>query len=139
MTRVLITGSRDWRCDGLALAIVRRLVALYGESLVCVHGDAPGVDFAFRDACLFLGVQEEPHPANWGGIGRAAGPVRNREMVDAGAELCIAVHRDIRNSKGTRNCVTLALRKAIPVYLIDSGDVDEHGRHRLRRIGPGDY
>ncbi len=61
------------------------------------------------------------YPANWD-LGKAAGPIRNAEMVAAGADMVIAVHRFLPNSKGTKNCVSLALKAGIPVYLIDSED-----------------
>jgi hypothetical protein len=42
------------------------------------------------------------------------------EMVQAGADLCIALHRSIETSKGTRDCVRQALAAGIPVWLIES-------------------
>jgi hypothetical protein len=74
--RVIITGSRDWSCRVLAEQIVNRLVDSYGADLIVVHGDALGVDRAFRDACRAAGVAEEPHPANWMDFGNSAGPRR---------------------------------------------------------------
>lgn len=44
-------------------------------------------------------------------------------MVDAGAELAIAVHRDLRGSKGTADCVRRCLEAGIPVWLIESEEV----------------
>ena len=57
-------------------------------------------------------------------LGNLALPVRNKEMVDAGADLCIALHRTLATSKGTKNCVRQALAAGIPVYLIE----DEQAR-----------
>ena len=56
-------------------------------------------------------------------MGNIAGPERNREMVEAGADLCIALHRSIETSKGTKDCVRQALAVGIPVWLIE----DERG------------
>jgi hypothetical protein len=39
--------------------------------------------------------------------------------VQAGADLCIALHRSFETSKGTKDCVHLALVAGIPVYLIE--------------------
>jgi hypothetical protein len=44
-------------------------------------------------------------------------------MVLAGADLCIALHRSIEASKGTKDCVRQALAARIPVWLIE----DEQG------------
>jgi hypothetical protein len=51
--------------------------------------------------------------------GNTAGPKRNRAMVEAGAEMCVGLHRDIKASKGTKDCVRQALAAKIPTYLID--------------------
>jgi hypothetical protein len=99
---ILITGDCHWRCDELAEQIVNRLLARYGPGLVIVHGGAPGVDNAFARPCRELGIVGEPHLADWKGLGNIAGPERNREMVEAGADLCIALHRSMRRAKGRR-------------------------------------
>jgi hypothetical protein len=56
----------------------------------------------------------------WRTIGKRASPLRNARMVAAGADLCIAVHRYIFNSKGTKDCARQAIEAGIPTYLIDS-------------------
>jgi hypothetical protein len=127
--RILISGDRFWSCPE---QIVNRLLARYGPDLVFVHGGAPGVDNAFSVACRKLGVALEPHLADWKGLGNIAGPARNREMVESGADLCIALHRTLETSKGTKDCVRQALEAAIPVYLIE----DE--RAIPRRVQAGD-
>jgi hypothetical protein len=43
-------------------------------------------------------------------------------MVAAGGELCIAVHRFILISKGTKDCAKQAIQAGIPTYLIDSDE-----------------
>jgi len=123
MTRVLITGCRHWHCERLAAYVVERLRTRNGPGLVIVHGEAKGVDSAFADAArATAGVTEEPHKADWDKHGRAAGPIRNEEMVAAGADLCLAVHRSLATSKGTLGCVRLAMAAGIPTWLIDSDD-----------------
>jgi hypothetical protein len=53
-------------------------------------------------------------------------------MVEAGADLCVALHRELKTSKGTKDCVRQALAAGIKVYLI----ADDSGRPR--RILAGD-
>jgi hypothetical protein len=60
-----------------------------------------------------------------------AGPTRNAEMVAAGAEMCIAFHRRLAWSRGTKDCVRRAIAAEIPTYLIDS----EQARPRRLRAG----
>lgn len=127
-----MTGDRSWDCRELADRVVARLLARYGPEIVIVHGAAKGVDAAFGEAAQTAGVVVEPHPADWQQHGRAAGPIRNQEMVSAGADLCLAVHRSLATSKGTKDCVTRALSAGIPTYLIES---EEGEPRRLTSIG----
>jgi hypothetical protein len=127
-TRVVVTGDRNWYCLDLAGKIVERLAGRHSvDGFVIVHGAASGVDSAFRDA-RNPETPHEPHPAQWERLGKKAGPVRNQAMVDLGADFCIAVHRDLAGSRGTKDCVARCLKAGIPVYLIDSEEV------RPRRI-----
>ena len=48
------------------------------------------------------------------------GPIRNQEMVDGGAAMCLAFHCAISLSKGTKDCGRRAIETGIPTYLIDS-------------------
>jgi hypothetical protein len=50
----------------------------------------------------------------------AIGSIRNAEMVAAGAGMCVAFHRFLRQSRGTKDCVRRAIEVGIPTYLIDS-------------------
>jgi hypothetical protein len=111
-----VTGSRSWdRPDVVEAALA---VALYGHGgMVVVHGSCPtGADaiaseWARRYA--HLGVVEERHHAAWNLYGRAAGPKRNQQMVNAGADLCLAF--PVGRSSGTRSCIRLARAAGIPV------------------------
>ena len=132
--RVLITGCRHWRCQSLADKVVTRLIRRHGSDLVIVHGDCPtGIDAMFAEAARVLEVRVEAHPASWDLRGKGAGPVRNQEMVNAGALVCLAFHRDLMASKGTKDCAIRALRAGIPTWLI----ADE--RIVLVRLKPSDF
>ena len=54
-----------------------------------------------------------------------AGPIRNQEMVDGGAAMCLAFHRVISLSKGTKDCGRRAIETGIPTYLIDSQKAEQ--------------
>jgi hypothetical protein len=54
-------------------------------------------------------------------------------MVGKGAELCIAVHKFIPGSKGTKDCARQAVEARIPTWLIDS---DEGEPRRLHADDP---
>lgn len=111
--RVLVTGSRDWADAG---AIVAALYPIYRDhpDAVLVSGACPtGADRLAEDAWETWGGIVERHPADWERYGRGAGPRRNKEMVDLGADVCVAF--PLPGSRGTRNCMTAAERAGIPV------------------------
>jgi hypothetical protein len=62
------------------------------RTMVVVHGACPqGADWiAHRWVLDHPQVVEDPFPAKWSAVGRRAGILRNREMVEAGADLCFA-------------------------------------------------
>ncbi len=118
--RIIVTGDRNWYAPDLAEQVINRLLVRYGPGLVIVHGAATGIDRSFAEACGEIGVDQEAHPARWDELDHPeaairydkrnrpynanAGPVRNAEMVAAGAEMCLAFHRAIGVSKGTKDC-----------------------------------
>jgi ABC-type sugar transport system substrate-binding protein len=122
--RVLITGDRNWACLDLARVVVARLIERHGDIEV-VHGGAAGVDTAFALAAADAGAAVHAFPADWDRHGKRAGPLRNAEMVASGADVCLAFHARLKWSKGTRDCVTRALKAGIPVWLVDADDAEK--------------
>ncbi|MCW2902226.1 MAG: 62, gp24 [Streptosporangiaceae bacterium] len=121
--RILLTGSRRWS-DRVAL--IRGLsdasaLAADDEPCVLVHGDcrtgadAMGeevwTDWAMVWPKLYL--RPEPHPANWYKYGKSAGPIRNSEMVHAGADVCLGF--PLPGSDGTLDCMRKAVAAGIKV------------------------
>ena len=115
--RVLVTGSRDWadaHAVGSALLAIANEVGL--ENMVVVHGKCPrGADYYADIWAEFHGTGPERHPADWGKHGRAAGIIRNVEMVDAGADVCLAFFKEGAANIGTKHCADLAERAGIEV------------------------
>jgi hypothetical protein len=111
--KVLVCGSREWEDGRLVL---QRLSGLHPGTTV-IHGDCRGADRIAARAAKMLNFEVIAVPADWS-IGKSAGPIRNRKMLDMKPELVIAFHDDIENSKGTRDCVGEARRRGIPVEVI---------------------
>lgn len=117
--RVLVTGSRDWN-DHIRVwnaLLVGTTGLLQGDEIFFVHGACPtGTDRHVADFVERLnrpGITQEPHPADWKRHGKAAGPIRNQQMVDAGADLCLAFI--LNNSRGATGCARMAEQAGIPV------------------------
>jgi YspA, cpYpsA-related SLOG family len=112
LKRILITGSRTWT-DAETIRAAIRQAALRCPDAVVVHGAAHGADRLAGAAARALGLQEEQHPARWDEHGKAAGFIRNREMVQLGADVCLAFIKD--GSRGATHCAALAEKTGIPV------------------------
>lgn len=102
--RVIVTGSRDWqdwRVVWDALTDLR-----LQKPLVVVHGGCPtGADRFADDWCKQTWTVKQVIKADWS-LGRRAGPIRNREMVDLGADICLAFIRN--GSRGASGTARLA-------------------------------
>lgn len=69
-----------------------------------VHGCAPGADTLADEWAAANCVRVDQFPAAWKTLGPAAGPIRNQQMVDAGADGVIA----FPGGRGTADCVRRA-------------------------------
>lgn len=123
--KVVITGSRNWTD---AEPIRRRLAQLPAGSIV-MHGDAPGADRLAARIARDLGHTVVPFPADWSvrpdtpkwAIRRRAdgslydvraGQRRNVVLIDQEPHLVLAWWDG--KSRGTRNCIELAIGRGIP-------------------------
>lgn len=111
--KILITGSRNWTDES---ALIRAL-CIYTQTpendITVVHGGAKGADLCAHKAAKALGLNVRVYPAQWSEHGRKAGPLRNQQMVDAGADICLAF--PLGKSIGTWDCVRRAKAAGIPV------------------------
>lgn len=116
---ILVTGDRNWTMENEAQKIAV-WTALYGyrrHNPILVHGDARGVDSIADAHARKLGWEVHPHPAEWDKYHRAAGPIRNAEMLSENPNLVLAFHDDIINSRGTKDMIAKARKAGIPTIL----------------------
>lgn len=59
------------------------------EGITLVHGDSSGVDKLAAMWAIYNKFIVEPHVANWKKFGKAAGPIRNKEMANSGLNYAI--------------------------------------------------
>ncbi|HYE75101.1 MAG TPA: SLOG family protein [Blastocatellia bacterium] len=104
---VLITGDRNWTNYE---SIYKRLKKL-PKTAIIMHGCARGADILAQKAARKLKLKYKRYPAKWKLYGRAAGPIRNREMLDKNPDLVIAFHPNIKKSRGTKDCLNEAKRR----------------------------
>lgn len=112
--RILVTGSRDWDdWNKIEEVLFKRL----DNGVVLVSGNCPtGADHIAETLWELWGGEVERHSADWDKHGKRAGYVRNQEMVDLGADICIAFIKN--NSKGASMTARLAEEAGIETVRI---------------------
>lgn len=108
--RILITGGRSFTDERLLFAQLDRLHDAHSFSLL-IHGDARGADRLAGDWALQRGIEVLSCPADWRRHGRAAGMLRNKQMLKYEPELLVA----FPGGTGTKNMITLARDAGIQV------------------------
>jgi hypothetical protein len=116
--KVLFCGDRDWT-DEAYIETEVMMLDIEHDDLIIIEGEANGADKLSRKAAEKFLVPVEPYPADWARYKRAAGPIRNQQMLDEGKpDLVIAFHDDLENSKGTKDMVARAKKAGIPVQIV---------------------
>ena len=116
--RIIITGGRKRESEddyGTMADVLDRLDTdgLMALHSVIIQGGCPtGADLLARKVADEFGIRVETFPADWQQHGRAAGPIRNQAMADAGADLCLAFPSRGR-SAGTWNMIRRAVAAGI--------------------------
>lgn len=81
--RVLVTGGRDFNDHEFIWRALDALQRKRGVD-VLIHGTARGADSWSALWARDRGVPEEKYPANWDAYGKAAGHIRNKQMLVEG-------------------------------------------------------
>ena len=86
--RVLVCGGREFDDWNLLNITLHETMGIYRgsppESHVVISGDSVGADWLARSWAKSTGRRYEGFPANWKKYGKAAGPIRNQQMLDEG-------------------------------------------------------
>jgi hypothetical protein len=114
--KILICGDRNWDDYN---KIKTKFTEFNSCNDVIIVGGATGADSIAEDIAIIEGFEVIVKPADWIKYGRAAGPIRNKAMLDLKPDKVIAFHSDIENSKGTKNCVDQAKERGIQVEVIE--------------------
>ena len=78
--RVLICGDRHWVDQ---IKIRKRLISLcLPPDSIIIHGGARGADLIAGKEAKKLGIRVMEFKADWERYGKAAGPIRNKQMLD---------------------------------------------------------
>jgi len=117
--KVLICGGRDpdfsygWFYNELNEVLEKEVPGgWYEEVVTIISGCARGVDTYAIDFANDLNLLLELYPADWDTHGKAAGYIRNKQMLDEGKpDLVIA----FPGGKGTANMVSISKKAGVKV------------------------
>lgn len=133
--RILVTGSRKYQYRSvLSARLADAAAGVPPDQVTVVHGNNGNADMMADGEARAMMFHVEPHDADWTGPCRssckpghrerrkdgteycpAAGNYRNQEMVDAGADVCLAFYQPHAANIGTNDCVNRCLRAGIKV------------------------
>lgn len=112
--RVLVCGDRNWSDE----TMIQLALSTLPSDTVVIEGEARGADRLARKVAERLGMTILPFPADWERYGRAAGPIRNQQMLDEGRpNIVFAFHDDLDHSRGTADMVRRAKKANVSVRI----------------------
>jgi hypothetical protein len=120
--KVIVCGSRNWYdYDAIAEELEDRFFELADtiQGVLIIEGGAQGADSLAHAVAKRCGYAVKTVSANWDKNGKAAGPIRNREMLALKPDLVIAFRMD-GDSPGTDNMIKQATQAHVPVRIVHS-------------------
>jgi hypothetical protein len=110
--RVLVCGGRDYKDGTYVWDVLKQHTITY-----LITGGARGVDTFAELYAMAHDISIRVYMAQWDKYGNAAGPIRNKQMLDEGKpDLVIA----FPGGKGTANMVKLAKEARVKVIEIEA-------------------
>jgi hypothetical protein len=85
------------------------------DQITIIHGAARGADTLAGLFAKMFGTKVEAYPADWDTHGKAAGPIRNQQMLDEGKpDLVVA----FPGGAGTKHMKETAARRGFRVIVV---------------------
>lgn len=117
--KVLVCGSRhfyDWRLLEQFFYEFRK----EHEITEIISGCAAGADSLAAQYAQYNQIPFTGFPVDWKKHGKAAGPIRNTDMLKRGAPGLVLAFL-APNSRGTKHMIEIAQKAGIPVEIINVG------------------
>ena len=108
--RIIVCGGRDFKDKEFLFS---KLDTLAQDKTITevIHGDAYGADSLAGEWARERGITETPFAADWEKHGKAAGAIRNREMLQLGPDAVVAFD----GGNGTADMIRITEKAGIPV------------------------
>ena len=112
--RVLVCGSRYYTDYRKVLEQLRKL-----DAALVIAGACRGADFLAVKAAKACSIPYVEFPADWQTFGKAAGPIRNIQMLKEGKpDFALVFHPDIASSKGSKHMLSLVKWAGVPFLIV---------------------
>ena len=108
--RVLVCGGREYT----KRARVKEILDAISPKLI-IHGNARGADKLAGEYGFLNKIPMEVYPADWDQHPKAAGPIRNRRMLNEGNPTMIVA---FPGGDGTNDMVDLGRKAKVPITRI---------------------
>lgn len=108
----LVCGGRDFADKAMFDNAMGDLIHMKGCPRAIIHGGAPGADSLAHLWAARHGTTGIAFPADWNKHGKAAGPIRNQEMIDHGKPNLVVA---FPGGRGTADMVQKAKTAGIDV------------------------
>jgi hypothetical protein len=110
---ILVCGSRHYT----NYTLIHQTISQFDAPTI-INGGATGADHLSSIAARELGFTVRTYLADWNAHGKAAGPIRNTQMLDSEAiDLVLAFSDDYSKSPGTNNMIRQAKSRSIEVRM----------------------
>ena len=110
--RILVTGGRGYADQALLFGVLD-MQAEQSHVGAIIQGGAEGADRLARLWCHSRMVRYDNYPAEWRKHGKAAGPIRNQQMIDEGRPTMVFA---FPGGRGTADMVRRAKAAGVPVH-----------------------
>jgi len=118
VTKLIVAGSRYVEDYDLVSGYIVDRLAGCKTRIEIVSGGAQGVDSIAEQFAANHELRFKRFPARWNQHGKAAGPIRNREMAEY-ADALLAFPLKESESKGTRNMIAVAEELGLDVMVCE--------------------
>jgi hypothetical protein len=83
MFRIVICGDRNYT----HIPSIESLISQLPKDATIIHGACVGADIIAGNLAVKYGLTVLAYPADWNKYGRAAGPIRNKQMIRWGGSI----------------------------------------------------
>jgi hypothetical protein len=114
--RILVCGGREFNDSELLWSELDKIVQSVGTLSTIISGMARGADTLAVDYALANSLPIRKYPADWDRHGKAAGFIRNQQMLDEGnPDLVVA----FPGGRGTADMVRRARKAGVEVRVVE--------------------